>query len=220
VIVSMIDLHTHTLLSDGDLVPMELARRAEVKGFRALGMADHVDTALVDAVVPLLVQAAADLAPVMKMAVIAGAEVTHCRPEHIARVVARARQLGARIVVVHGETPSEPVIEGTNRAAIEAGCDILAHPGLVTEADARLAAARGVLLEVSGRQGHCLANGHVVQVARRTGAQVIFGSDSHAPEDLRPRADAEKVLACAGLTVEEIAAAFAAAERLVARATA
>jgi histidinol phosphatase-like PHP family hydrolase len=216
----MIDLHTHTLLSDGDLIPTELARRAEVLGFRALGLADHVDTALVDAVVPLLVKAAADLAPVMKMKVIPGAEVTHCRPEHIARVVARARQLGARIVVVHGETLSEPVMEGTNRAALSAGCDILAHPGLLTEADARLAAEKGVLLEVTGRAGHCLANGHVVQVARRTGAQVIFGSDSHAPEDLRPRPDAEKVLAGAGLSVDEIAAAFEAAERLVARATA
>ena len=216
----MIDLHTHTLLSDGDLIPTELARRAEVLGFRALGLADHVDTALVDVVVPLLVKVAADLAPVMKMKVIPGAEVTHCRPEHIARVVARARQLGARIVVVHGETPSEPVMEGTNRAALSAGCDILAHPGLLTEADARLAAEKGVLLEVSGRAGHCLANGHVVQVARRMGAGVIFGSDSHAPEDLRPRPDAEKVLACAGLSADEIAAAFEAAERLVARATA
>ena len=216
----MIDLHTHTLLSDGDLIPTELARRAEVLGFRALGLADHVDTALVDAVVPLLVKAAADLAPVMKMKVIPGAEVTHCRPEHIARVVARARQLGARIVVVHGETLSEPVMEGTNRAALSAGCDILAHPGLLTESDARLAAEKGVLLEVTGRAGHCLANGHVVQVARRTGAQVIFGSDSHAPEDLWPRPGAEKVLAGAGLSVDEIAAAFEAAERLVARATA
>jgi histidinol phosphatase-like PHP family hydrolase len=214
----MIDLHTHTVLSDGDLIPTELARRAEVAGFRALGFADHVDTALVDVVVPVLVQVAADLAPAMKMKVLPGAEVTHCRPEHIARVVARARELGAQIVVVHGETPVEPVPPGTNRAAIEAGCDILAHPGLLTEADARLAARKGVLLEVSGRQGHCLANGHVVQMSRRVGAQVVFGSDTHAPENLRSRADAEKVLACAGLTPEEIAAAFAAAEHLVARA--
>jgi len=214
----MIDLHTHTILSDGDLIPTELARRAEVLAFRALGMADHVDTVLVESVVPQLVRVAADLAPVMKMAVIAGAEVTHCRPEHIARVVARARQLGARIVVVHGETPAEPVIEGTNRAAIEAGCDILAHPGLLTEADARLAAERGVFLEISGRAGHSLGNGHVVQMARRVGARVIFGSDSHAPEDLRPRGDAERVLAGAGLSATEIAAAFAGAERLVARA--
>lgn len=214
----MIDLHTHTLLSDGVLIPTELARRAEVLGFRVLGMADHVDTVMVDMVVPRLVQAAADLAPVMKMRIIPGAEVTHCRPEHIARVIARARELGARVVVVHGETPVEPVLVGTNRAAIEAGCDILAHPGLITESDARLAAERGVLLEISGRAGHSLGNGHVVQMARRVGASVVFGSDSHRPEDLRSRQDAERVLACAGLAPDEIAAAFAAAEHLVARA--
>lgn len=215
----MIDLHTHTILSDGDLVPAELARRAEVIGYRVLGMADHVDTALMDSVVPVLVRAAKDLGPVMEMIVLPGVEITHCRPEQIAGAVRRARRLGARFVIVHGETLAEPVIEGTNRAAIEAGCDILAHPGLLTEADARLAAERGVLLEVSGRKGHSLANGHVVQVARRAGAQVIFGSDSHSPDDLRSRADAEKVLAGAGLAAKEIAAAFAAAEKLVAQAT-
>jgi len=214
----MIDLHTHTLLSDGDLIPTELARRAEVIGYRALGFADHVDTALVETVVPLLVRVADDLTPVMEMKVIPAAEVTHCRPQHIARVVERCRELGARLVLVHGETPSEPVIEGTNRAAIEAGCDILAHPGLITEDDARLAAERGVLLEISGRQGHCLGNGRVARMARLAGAQVIFGSDTHEPEDLRPRPDAEYVLACAGLGPDDVAAAFDAAERLVARA--
>jgi histidinol phosphatase-like PHP family hydrolase len=109
------------------------------------------------------------------------------------------------------------VIVGTNRAAIEAGCDILAHPGLLTEADAKLAAQKGVLLEISGRKGHSLTNGHVAQMARRTGARVIFGSDSHAPEDLRPQADAERVLAGAGLAGHEVAAALKNAEDLVAR---
>ncbi len=214
----MIDLHTHTLLSDGELIPTELAHRAEGCGYRVLGFADHVDTALADHVVPLLVRTCEDLAPVMTMRVLPGAEVTHCRPAHIAGMVERCRRLGARIVVVHGETPAEPVAEGTNRAAIEAGCDILAHPGLITEADARLAAEGGVLLEISGRKGHCLGNGHVARMARAVGAQVIFGSDAHADTDLRPRADAERVLAGAGLGPEEIAAAFEAADALVARA--
>ena len=215
----MIDLHTHSTLSDGEQIPTELARWAEVLGFRVLGISDHVDTGLVDRVVPVLAQVAADLAPAMKMKVIAGAEVTHCRPVHIAKVVERARRLGARVVIVHGETLAEPVREGTNRAAIEAGCDILAHPGLVTESDARLAAERGVLLEISARAGHSLANGHVAQMARRVGAQVIFGSDGHASDDLRSRADAERILAGAGLDAKEIAEAFAAAERLVVRVT-
>jgi putative hydrolase len=39
----MIDLHTHTLNSDGELIPTELWRRAQVKGYRFLGITDHVD---------------------------------------------------------------------------------------------------------------------------------------------------------------------------------
>ncbi|HUS44605.1 MAG TPA: hypothetical protein VM219_01015, partial [Phycisphaerae bacterium] len=54
--------------------------------------------------------------------------------------------------------------------------------------------------------------------ARQAGAQVIFGSDTHAVADLRPPADARKVLANAGLIEEEIGAAFSAAEALVVRA--
>jgi len=214
----MIDLHTHTLLSDGELIPTELARRFEVMGYRALAMTDHVDTGTVETVVPVLAKVAEDLAGALPMDVLAGAEVTHCRPEHIARVVQRARALGARIVVVHGETPVEPVAEGTNRAAIEAGCDILAHPGLLAESDARLAAERGVLLEISGRGGHSLGNGHVARLAREVGAQVIYGSDSHDVGDLKPPSNAEHVLACAGLGANEIESALAAAGRLVARA--
>ena len=214
----MIDLHTHTLLSDGELIPTELARRFEVLGYRALAMTDHVDTGMVETVVPVLARVAADLAGEMEMTVLAGAEVTHCRPRHIARVVERARRLGARIVVVHGESPVEPVVEGTNRAAIEAGCDILAHPGLLAESDARLAAERGVLLEISGRGGHSLANGHVARLAREVGAQVIYNSDSHDVDDLKPPENAERVLAGAGLGAKEIQEALAAAERLVARA--
>ncbi|HUX00134.1 MAG: histidinol phosphate phosphatase domain-containing protein [Phycisphaerae bacterium] len=213
----MIDLHTHTLLSDGELIPTELVRRFEVLGYRAIALTDHVDTGLVETIVPVLVRVAADLADEMEMRVLPGAEVTHCRPGHIARVVRRARQLGARVVVVHGQSPVEPVIEGTNRAAIEAGCDILAHPGLLAEADAHLAAERGVLLEISGRAGHSLTNGHVARLARAVGAQVIYGSDSHDAADLMPPANVERVLAGAGLSADEVQAALAAAQDLVAR---
>ncbi|MGB2830769.1 MAG: PHP domain-containing protein, partial [Phycisphaerae bacterium] len=98
------------------------------------------------------------------------------------------------------------------------GCDILAHPGRLAESDARLAAERGVLLEISGRAGHSLANGHVARLAREVGAQVIYGSDSHDVGDLKPPENAERVLAGAGLGAKEIQAALAAAGRLVARA--
>jgi histidinol phosphatase-like PHP family hydrolase len=210
----MIDFHLHTFLSDGELVPAELARRVEVKGFRAFAFADHVDHATVETTVPVLVRAARELAAVMPLKVLASCEVTHCRLEHIAAVVARARQLGADLVIVHGESPVEPVLPGTNRAAIEAGADILAHPGFISEADAREAANRGVALEISGRRGHSLTNGYVAALARAVGAAVIFGSDAHSPDDIYDRAGAEAVLRGAGLSAQEVAAAFGYAQRL------
>ena len=38
----MYDFHTHTFLSDGVLSPMELIRRAHVRGYRAMAVTDHV----------------------------------------------------------------------------------------------------------------------------------------------------------------------------------
>jgi len=51
---TMIDFHTHTLLSDGALVPAEHIRRAQVRGYRILGMSDHVDLATMEQIIPVL----------------------------------------------------------------------------------------------------------------------------------------------------------------------
>jgi len=109
------------------------------------------------------------------------------------------RKLGAKLVVVHGETIVEPVLPGTNRAGLEADIDILAHPGLLTEEEAALAARRSILLEISGRKGHSFTNGHVARVAQAAGAGLILNSDSHGPGDLLSREMIEKVALGAGL---------------------
>ena len=140
----MIDLHTHTLFSDGVLLPSELIQRAEQKGLRAICIADHADMSNLDFVVPRIVTACRENNPVRSIRAIPGVEITHVPPSLVAPLVARARELGAKLVLIHGESPVEPVTEGTNRAAIEAGADILTHPGMITEADARLAAERGI----------------------------------------------------------------------------
>ena len=209
----MIDLHTHSLLSDGELLPEELARRAETAGYRILVIADHVGFSNVEQVVSALVRAAEKMSAGIR--VVAGVEPTHCPPEQFSELVERARALGAQFVVGHGETPVEPVAPGTNRAAIEAGVDVLAHPGLISQEDAQLAAQRGVALELTARRGHCLANGHVAQVARRAGAALVFGSDAHAPVDLCSREFADRVLLGAGLTAEEVVAVWERMETLV-----
>jgi putative hydrolase len=214
----MIDLHSHTLFSDGDLIVSELVRRAEVMGYRVLNISDHADASNIDFLVPRVVKAARELNRFVKLRVIAGVELTHCPLGQIPELVKEARALGAQIVLVHGETLSEPVIPGTDEAAIEAGADVVAHPGLIGLRVARLAAKKGVCLEISGRRGHCLANGHVAKVARAAGAKLVFGSDTHEPENLHRQSDAERVLLGAGLSAAEVAQAWKNAQRLADRA--
>jgi histidinol phosphatase-like PHP family hydrolase len=180
----VVDLHTHSLFSDGELGPAELRRRAEVKGYRAFAITDHVDSSNCDSIVPKIVRFSVDSARLGGVKIVPGAELTHCRPSEIPALVKRVRELGAKVVVVHGETAAEPVEPGTNRAAIEAGADVLAHPGCISEEDAKLASQRGVMLEVSGHKGHSITNGRVVAQALRAGARLVFGSDAHAPEEL------------------------------------
>jgi putative hydrolase len=214
----VIDLHTHTIFSDGELIPAELIQRADAMGHRGIALTDHVDSSNLDFVLPRLRAAVDDLNPHHRVRALAGVELTHVPPETIKELTQRARDMGADIVVVHGETMVEPVAPGTNRAAIEAGADILAHPGLITPQEAALAAEKGVLLEISARKGHCLGNGRLVNLARAAGALLVVNTDSHAPSDLIDRAMAQKVALGAGIPEEELEALFANSERFLARA--
>ena len=211
----MIDLHTHTLLSDGALLPAELVQRAYAAGYKAIGITDHVDMSNIDFVVPRIIKAADELADCSEVIIIPGAEITHVPPKLIGTLVERARTLGARLVLVHGETVAEPVIPGTNRAAIEAGADILTHPGLISMDDAVLASQRGVALEITSRKGHSISNGHVAKIAMAAGASLVINTDAHAPEDLISRERAKTVLRAAGIPEESIGTIFAQSQKLV-----
>lgn len=199
----MIDLHTHTLFSDGVLIPAEHLRRFEVLGYDAVAITDHADSSNLDFIVPRIVRAAADLNPFSNTRLIPGIELTHIPPDLFKPLTDRARELGALIVVGHGETPVEPVAAGTNRAALEAGVDILAHPGFLTEEDAVLAAEKGILLEITGRKGHSLTNGHVARLAVKIGAKMAVNADAHEPGDFMTGERAETVGLGAGLTREQ-----------------
>jgi len=213
----MIDLHTHTIFSDGELIPTELWRRAQVKGYRFLGITDHVDASNFRQVFAQLKTAADSLKGLGPPQLIPGLEFTHVPPELIAPLVAQARALGVPLIIVHGETLAEPVAPGTNRAALLADIDILAHPGLISTADAALAKERGIFLEISARKGHCLANGHVAQLARKVGAHLLVNTDSHSPGDLITREEAQRLAQGAGLSAAEVQTLFHQAEALAQR---
>ncbi len=216
----MIDLHTHSLFSDGVLVPSELVRRAVMKGYEVIAITDHADASNLDFTIPRVAAACKELTRRWKIMALPGIELTHIPPDTFAELTARARALGAAIVVAHGETPVEPVHPGTNRAAIEAGVDILAHPGLLTREEADLAARKGVYLEITSRKGHSLTNGHVASIAIQANAKLVIDTDTHEPGDLISDDFAETVLLGAGLTKEQVTSVMNNSRELAGRAKA
>ena len=211
----MIDLHTHTLESDGEMLPSELVRRYVAVGCRGVALTDHADATNLHRLVSELSQLVPQ-APDFGVPILAGVELTHVPPVRIAELARRAKDIGAQIVVVHGETTVEPVAPGTNLAALRSpDVDVLAHPGRLTEEQARLAAERGILLEVTARKGHNITNAHVVAIARVAGAGLVINTDAHGPGDL---IDAQAALVLgrkAGMTDAEVRRAFRLSENLV-----
>lgn len=213
----MIDLHTHSLFSDGVLLPAELVRRAEHIGYNAIGITDHVDQSNIDFVVPRIAEFAESLNKVMRITIIPGVELTHVPPVTIAELADRARDLGAKLVVVHGETVVEPVAAGTDHHAVASNIDILAHPGFVTPEDMELAAQRGICIEITARKGHSLTNGYVAKLAMEVGAKLVLDTDSHAPSDLITKEHATAVARGAGLNVEQMNNMFMNSKHLIER---
>ena len=214
----MIDLHTHSFFSDGELIPSELIRRAEAIGYKAIAITDHVDSSNIDLVVPRIVSALKKLKGYISIEAIPGAEITHAPPQIIHELVKEARHLGAKIVVVHGQTIVEPVAPGTNRAAIEANADILAHPGIISEEDLLLAKEKGVTLEITSRNGHSLSNGYVAKEAMRFGVPLCINTDAHSPSDLITKETAISILLASGIEKNRIDSIFENSKTLVEKA--
>lgn len=199
------DFHTHSFLSDGELSPVELIRRAAVNGYKAIAVTDHVGPGNMERVLRELIKECSLAEKYWPITAIPGVELTHVPAESIPNLAEEARKLGAELVVVHGETLVEPVEPGTNKAA--ASCravDILAHPGLLTEEEAKLAAINNVFIEITARGGHNVGNGHVVKIGREAGVKFIVDSDTHQPENLLTESWAKIVAKGAGLDEAEV----------------
>lgn len=196
----MYDFHTHSFLSDGDLSPIELIRRAMVAGYQAIAVTDHASPSNLEQVIRA-VSADCEIArKEWNFLAIPGVELTHVPARAIDNLAAQAKRLGAWLVVVHGETIVEPVEKGTNSAAASSRfVDILAHPGLLTLADMSMAVANGIFIEISARRGHSLANGHVASLGRQQGAKLLLNSDAHDCDDLLTKPLATAIAFGAGL---------------------
>lgn len=215
----MIDFHIHSVFSDGELIPAEIIRRAQAIGYRALAITDHADQSNIDLIIPRIVEVMKKIQPFTDIVLLPGIEITHVPPETIPDLAKEARKLGAKIIVVHGETLVEPVKEGTNKKALESDIDILAHPGLITEEEVLEASNRNIYLEITSRKGHSLSNGHVAHLATKYGTKLVINTDSHSPGDFISKDFAIKILKGAGLGEKEIYKVFQNMEEIIRRRT-
>jgi putative hydrolase len=195
------DFHTHTFHSDGVLSPIELIRRASVKGYSAIAVTDHIGIGSLRRVIKEVSEDCALARAHWDILAIPGVELTHVPHGAIDDVARRAKDLGAWLVVVHGETTVEPVEPGTNLAAVKSAyVDILAHPGLVTREVVELAAENNVFIEITTRRGHSLTNDHVAKMAGSAGSMMLLNSDSHTEDDLLSEKLAKSVLNISGIS--------------------
>jgi len=195
----MIDLHTHTFFSDGVLSPSELVYRAKNKGYTAVAITDHIDYSNMELVISNIVKVAKILKENYDILVLPGAELTYIPPKFIKFAASECRKLGAKIIVVHGETVSETVPPETNIYAVEARVDVLAHPGHLSEKEAETAAKNDVKIEITTRKGHGVTNKEVAETALKKKARLVLNSDAHNPENLLTKELIERTLLDADL---------------------
>lgn len=194
------DFHSHTFHSDGVLSPIELIRRAVVKGYCTLGITDHVGVGSLKRLIEEVSDDCRLARSYWNILAMPGVELTHLPAAAIDGAARKAKELGAWLVVVHGETTAEPVEEGTNLAAVKSHyVDILAHPGNITLETARIAAENGVFIEITTRRTHCVTNPDVAKTATEAGALLLLNTDSHCEDDLLSEELARSTLTKAGI---------------------
>lgn len=117
-----------------------------------------------------------------------GVELSHVPPALLPDAVREAREAGAAFVMVYGETLSDQVEQGSNFAAIDAGADIVSHPGLLDAEAAAFAAEKGVALEFTSCPRHALTNAHTARMALEYGVPLVRGSAATCAQELTSRA--------------------------------
>jgi len=197
------EFHAHTFYSDGVLSPIELIRRAVVADHAVIAITDHVDFTNLEHVLKCQMKLKGNVS--WDIEVLIGVELTHIPVDKIPKLAAQAKKLGAEIVILHGESPVEPVEEGTNRAGVSCpDIDILAHPGnTLSASDCEIAKENNVWLELTSRRGHKQGNPNVAKAALEAGAPLLVNTDAHEPEDLITQEQAYEVAVEAGLSEKE-----------------
>lgn len=201
-----IDLHIHTFHSDGVMLPSEVIAKAQQMNYKAVAITDHADESNLEELIYNF-KTFLKITSLGTLEVLIGIELSYINPEDLKHLAQKARDLGAQIIVVHGESPVESFNDDINQAAVEAPeglIDILAHPGFITLEQAKLAAQKNIYLELSSRKGHSLANGHIARVSKQAEAKMIVNSDAHTSNDFITLEFAEMVARGAGLIDNDV----------------
>ena len=198
------DFHTHTFLSDGSSSPIELIRFAYAYGYKCIGITDHGSYSNLERVIGSVKKDCELAEKYWDIIAVPGVELTNIPAASVDEMARSAKELGVKMVVVHGESIVEEVEEGTNLAAVKSEyVDMLAHPGIMTSEEAMLAVKNDIYIEITKRVGHSLTNGRVVEIGRKAGVKFLLNSDSHNYTDLY-RGDSQKEVALgSGLSIEE-----------------
>lgn len=203
------DFHTHTFLSDGENSPIELIRFAVVFGYRCIALTDHGSYSNLDFIISRVKRDCELAEKHWDINAIPGIELTNIPAKSVNDMAREAKELGARIVIVHGESIVENVEPGTNLEAVKSKyVDLLAHPGIFALEEAKLAAQNGIFVEISFRAGHSLTNGIVVNVGREAGVKFLINSDAHSNNDLFKSDMQERVGLGSGLKKDEVEEIF------------
>jgi histidinol phosphatase-like PHP family hydrolase len=193
-------------MSDGCLSISELVYRAKIVGYNAIAITDHTDYSNYKHVIDAVRNVQNILTNEYDIKVFSGVELTYVPPKNIKDLTGKCRDYGAQIVVVHGETQAEIVPVGTNLKAIEAGVDILAHPGFISEDEVRLAKEKNVCLEITSRKGHSVTNDWIVDLARKVGdVKLVFNNDVHTPENILYKNQILEILQNLDLSAQDFA---------------
>ncbi|MDI6855504.1 MAG: histidinol phosphate phosphatase domain-containing protein [Candidatus Thermoplasmatota archaeon] len=193
------DFHTHTLLSDGELLPIELIRRAFVLGYKAIAITDHVSPSNLESVIASATKDCELAEKHWDIIAIAGVELTHIPVKAISKLAKEARKKGAKLVVLHGETPIEPVEKGTNYEGLRSDIDILAHPGYLSLEEAEIAYKNNIFIELTKRGGHSIANNHIAEICKKANCKLLLSTDAHSEKDLLREGEPRKICLKLGL---------------------
>lgn len=177
----------HILCGEGGLSCASALRYAALAGLRGAGLVFQSDGSDLSRLASFAAQVR-KISLYANVEAWAGVELTHVPPALLPDAVSEAREAGAAFVMVYGESLCDQVEQGTNFAAIEAGADILSHPGLIDAEAAAYAAEKGVALEFTSCPRHALTNAHTARMALEHGCLLVRGSAATAASELTTRA--------------------------------